>query len=306
MLEPLPPLSEGSLLALSPLLMSLAVGASMRSLVSSELANRLGLIRPYRPTFLKTAPPGHNNRPSSPLGSGQETPMLRDTILALADVFVTDLISALRNATLEDIVSLRAGGPSSQVAAALAPAKRGPGRPKGSGASGGAAPSSGGRLARRSESDISGAAMSIVEHVQKHPGSRSETIRAALGIEKNEWAKPLAYALEHLGLKKQGNKRATEYSVGGAPGKATKTGESKQKAAKAKAAPKKAKKANSHVRAAMAATKAAPKKTAKPRRTKAAARRALDKVIQNGAKNGAAHDPVPVAAESGDLDEATA
>jgi hypothetical protein len=248
--------------------------------------------------------------------------MLRDTISALADVFVTDLISALRNATLEDIVSLRAGGPSSQVAAALAPAKRGPGRPKGSGTSSGAAPSSGGRLARRSESDIYGAAMSIVEHVQKHPGSRSETIRAALGIEKNEWAKPLAYALEHLGLKKQGNKRATEYSVGGAPGKATKTGESKPKAAKAKAP----KKANSHVRAAMAATKpkktakakaapkkasakpkakAAPKKTAKPRRTKAAARRALDKAIQNGAKNGAAHDPVPVAAESGDLDEAT-
>lgn len=245
--------------------------------------------------------------------------MLRDTISALAEVFVTDVCNAIRNATLEDLVGLRSSYPSAQVAEALAPAKRGPGRPKGSGTSSGAAKPSGGRLARRSESDISGAAMTIIEFVKEHPGSRSETIRAGLGIEKNEWAKPLAYALEHLGLKKQGNKRATEYSLGGAPGKATKTAEPKpvkaksvaKKAtkAKAKAAPKKAapkakaasKKPVAKAKAKAASkAKAAPKKASKSRKTKAAALKHLDGVL----KNGAAHDPVPVAAESGDLDEA--
>jgi hypothetical protein len=55
-------------------------------------------------------------------------------------------------------------------------------------------------------------AESIVAHVQKHPrGVRAEQIRAALGIPKNAWMKPLSLALGSKKLKKTGKKRSTTY-----------------------------------------------------------------------------------------------
>ena len=134
---------------------------------------------------------------------------LRASIESLASQFATGVLSAIRGASLEEI--LAEGGP----------AMRGPGRPPRSPRSPGAvaspeavrAPRSGkkGRI-RRSTKDIARVAESIISLVGKHAkGIRGEQIRKELGIAKNHWMKPLGMALSSKKLRKTGQKRATLY-----------------------------------------------------------------------------------------------
>jgi hypothetical protein len=126
---------------------------------------------------------------------------LRDSIQDLAQNFASLVVTAIRNASIQDILAESSG---EKLKPGRPLGKRGPGRPKGS--------TSSKRLPRRSAKDIAGVADGIVSLVKKHKGGlRAEQIRAELGIAKKEWARPLELALASKKLTKKGEKRATTY-----------------------------------------------------------------------------------------------
>jgi hypothetical protein len=130
-------------------------------------------------------------------------PDLRSSIQNLAQTFAAGVLEAIRNSSLEDILSEASG------------AKRGPGRPPGSRGRGRPPSSSSKRLPRRSAKDLASVTESIVSLVKKHPkGLRAEQIRAELGIAKKEWMRPLGLALDSKKLTKKGEKRSTTYFAG--------------------------------------------------------------------------------------------
>jgi hypothetical protein len=125
-------------------------------------------------------------------------PTLKASIEALAHEFATGVLVAVRGASLEEILN------------GAAPARRGPGRPRGSVST--APRARGGKRVRRSANDIAATADGIVAFVAKHPkGIRGEQIRKELGIAKNQWLKPLGLALGSRKLRKTGEKRSTTY-----------------------------------------------------------------------------------------------
>ena len=136
---------------------------------------------------------------------------LRSTIESLAAQFASNLIGALRGASIEELYDVTRGAGGGGV-------RRGPGRPPKS-ASATSAPArrgKGGRI-RRSASDISKMVDSIADLLTKHPkGLRAEQIRNELGCNPKELPRPLADALASGRVTKTGQKRATTYFAGGA------------------------------------------------------------------------------------------
>ena len=138
-------------------------------------------------------------------------PTLKSTIASLADSFAAGVLAAIRSASLEEILS----GQSA------APARRGPGRPRsaanGRGATVVEAPKpakrgKGGRLARRSPSDIEHVIGLIVGKLGEHKeGLRSEQLQQALKLDKKEITGPLSQALAAKKITKKGQKRLTTY-----------------------------------------------------------------------------------------------
>lgn len=137
---------------------------------------------------------------------------LRATIEDLSSRFAANLIEALRGASIDEILSLSSGGgarrpgrPARAEAPAAAPATRRRGR--------------GGRLPRRSPSDIAGMVDAIADLLAKHPnGLRAEQIRAQLDVEAKELPRPLSDGVKAGRLTKQGQKRATTYFAGSGGG----------------------------------------------------------------------------------------
>jgi hypothetical protein len=126
---------------------------------------------------------------------------LRSSIQSLAETFAAGVLQAIRSASLADIL---AEGAAAKRGPGRPSSKRGPGRPPAAAASK--------RLARRSATDIAAVTDSIVALVKMHDkGLRAEQIRAELGIDKKEWARPLEAALASRKLRKKGEKRATTY-----------------------------------------------------------------------------------------------
>ena len=219
---------------------------------------------------------------------------LQEKIAAASAEFAASVMLAIRECSLEELIGDRYGKPTTLTAAPAANGgdkpRRGPGRPPG------AAKAKSGRLARRSEEDIVEMAGKIVAYVkQAGVPMRAEAVRAALAIDKREWMKPLQYALDKLGLKKQGNKRATEYTVGAvkAGTKAAPKGAKPAKKGKAKAAPKKAKAASKKAKAAPKKSKPAKAKAksngaAKPKAPKKSKKKALAALDKHIESNGAA------------------
>jgi len=151
---------------------------------------------------------------------------LRSTIEALASQFASNLLGALRGASIDEIYSVASGGGS------VGGARRG--RPPRSAGAVPAAPAvrrgKGGRLGRRSAGDIAGMVDSIVDLLQKNTsGLRAEQIRDALGCQAKELPRPLADALASGRVTKQGQKRATTYFAGSGGGKRRGPGRAKKK-----------------------------------------------------------------------------
>lgn len=128
---------------------------------------------------------------------------LRRAIAALAEEFASQVLAALRGASIGDVASLSGGG-----------AARGPGRPpKTSGA---------GRRGRRrrTSADLEALGNRIVDLVKRNPkGLRAEAIRDALGVARKELPRAIAQLMANGALKKQGQRRATTYFAGEGGGK---------------------------------------------------------------------------------------
>jgi hypothetical protein len=152
---------------------------------------------------------------------------LRSTIEALASQFASNLLGALRGASIDEIYSVAARG------GAAAPARRGR-PPRAAGAAATPAPvarrGKNGRLGRRSQGDIAKMVESIVDLLQKNgSGLRAEQIRSALGCDAKELPRPLADALSSGRVTKTGQKRATTYFASGSGGAKRRAGRGRKK-----------------------------------------------------------------------------
>jgi hypothetical protein len=134
---------------------------------------------------------------------------LKNRISALAEEFSAGVIAAIRAASLEEILSESGGGsrraaaPSAAPSNGAAPAKRGPGRPRGK---------KSGRLARRSPEQIAQVVESVVGALKKNKnGMRSEQLQKLLKLDKKEISGPLNEALAGKKITKKGQRRATTY-----------------------------------------------------------------------------------------------
>lgn len=121
---------------------------------------------------------------------------LQSTIESLASDFATNVLAALRTASLADIEGITSGGGRGGVA--RKPAAK-----------------VGGRLQRRSAGDLA----SMVEQIaivlaKETAGLRAEQIRSALGVEAKELPRPLKEGLASGRFAKSGQKRATVYTLG--------------------------------------------------------------------------------------------
>lgn len=140
---------------------------------------------------------------------------LRSTLTDLAQTFAANVLEAIRQMSLDEILAETQGGgavgggrggPRARVALEVGAAGR-TGRKKAVG---------GGRLSRRSADDIAAIVDDIVGLLEKHSeGLRAEQIRAQLGLEAKELPRPLADALAAKRISKKGQKRATTYFAGG-------------------------------------------------------------------------------------------
>jgi hypothetical protein len=130
---------------------------------------------------------------------------LRTTLSHLATDFATQVLHAIRGASLEDILS-ETGGQNARSAGrrvvSAQPASQGRrGRAR-----------KGGRLGRRSADDIAGVVDKIVGLLQKHQtGLRAAQIRERLSLLPKELPRPIAEALAKKRIVKEGQKRATTY-----------------------------------------------------------------------------------------------
>jgi uncharacterized protein YejL (UPF0352 family) len=132
-------------------------------------------------------------------------PTLRSQIDALAAHFADQVVSAIRGASLQELIGAHSAGPAARRrggGAQPAPASTPKAAPKGKP----------GRLKRRSDEDIAAALAKVVGLVKKHAaGLRAEEIRANLGLEAKELPRVLKEGLSSKVLTKKGQKRATAY-----------------------------------------------------------------------------------------------
>jgi hypothetical protein len=145
------------------------------------------------------------------------TNALRTQIHQFAAQFAAAVLTAVRGASLEDILAETTAGAPSRSAAPTK-GKRGRGRPKGSKnrspaakhavASAKAAPR---KVGRPAKTNTAGIVESIVAYVRQHPATSGEAARKSLGIDRNKWSPSVAKAIESKKLRKQGERRSTKY-----------------------------------------------------------------------------------------------
>jgi hypothetical protein len=130
---------------------------------------------------------------------------LHSQLRSLADSFVTEVLDAIRSASLDELLS-DTGRSSASPSPRRVPVAR-PAAPKAVRRS-----SSGGRLPRRSPDDIAAALEQVVSTVKAHKdGLRAEEIRSALGMQAKEMPRILKEGLMKRRLRSKGQKRATTY-----------------------------------------------------------------------------------------------
>lgn len=146
-------------------------------------------------------------------------------IQARVESFAAELTSLIRRAAMESVQEALSG-------AMGAPARRGPGRPRGSksakaakapaatrrkrGAKKAKTAKKAGRRAkggRRSEEQIAALGKSIVEFVSANPGKRLEQIGEGMKVPTADLKRPIANLLAAKALRTTGRKRGTMYFV---------------------------------------------------------------------------------------------
>lgn len=137
-------------------------------------------------------------------------------IQTLIDQFISELSTLVRRNTLEDVLASLQGGMNG------AAPRRGPGRPKGSGAQRGrpfgtknksqAGP--GGRV-RRSSGDLEEMKGSLLTHVKANPGMRGDQIASALGSDVKTIRGPMKALIAGKQVRTEGQRRGMTYHAGG-------------------------------------------------------------------------------------------
>jgi hypothetical protein len=134
---------------------------------------------------------------------------LKTRIQSLAEEFATNIIRALRTASIDELTGVTSGGGAARGPRAFS-------APSAAAAATAGAPRKRGRLGRRSTADIGKVMERIVSLLQAHPeGLRAEQIRSELNCSPKELPRPLADALSSGQVSKTGQKRATTYFAGG-------------------------------------------------------------------------------------------
>lgn len=150
-------------------------------------------------------------------------PQIEIEIQTRINAFVTELDQLVRQSTLEALRGVLTNGAAPARRGRPAGAKRGPGRPKGSG--------------RRSSANVEEAGAKVLEHVKANDGQGISAIAGATGLALPVAKKAAASLIQSGQLKKSGQKRGTVYHVGsGKPApaaKAKKAGKRRGKKAKA-------------------------------------------------------------------------
>ena len=142
------------------------------------------------------------------------------------DSFLHELSALVTKTALDSVYAALGDG--------VAPARRGPGRPRG--ATKAAARADGKRTPEQVQAD----AERIASYVRQHPGQRLEQIAAGLGAASQDLKLPVIKLLASKTLRKTGQKRGTQYFAGG--GGATKTKAAPKAKAKTKARAKRGRK----------------------------------------------------------------
>jgi hypothetical protein len=136
---------------------------------------------------------------------------LQSNIQRLASTFASAVVSAIRTANLDEIVSLSGGSPVQTRRAAVVATSPSPTAPN---AVRNAAKGGSGRLRRRSKADIDKALGKVVALLKASKrGLRAEEIRGQLKMQSKEMPRILKEGLAKKALKSKGQKRSTTYSI---------------------------------------------------------------------------------------------
>jgi hypothetical protein len=138
-------------------------------------------------------------------------PTLDTEIRSKIDAFVEELTAHVKKAALDSVHAALGNG--------VAPARRGPGRPRMNVNVG--RPAKATMPGKRTPEEVAAAAERITSYVRQHPGQRLEQIAAGLGTASHDLKLPVIKLLASKTLRKTGEKRGTQYFAGGG-GAATK------------------------------------------------------------------------------------
>jgi hypothetical protein len=123
------------------------------------------------------------------------------------DSFLDELSALVKKNALEAVHAALGNG--------VAPKRRGPGRPRGTTKAARPAARADGK---RTPEQVQADAERIASYVRANPGSRLEQIAAGLGTGSQELKLPVIKLLAAKTLRKTGQKRGTQYFVGGGGG----------------------------------------------------------------------------------------
>jgi hypothetical protein len=132
--------------------------------------------------------------------------MTNAEIESLVSEFTSKLTILVRRSALEQVLQ-SLGGDS--------PAKRGPGRPRGTTA-GAAKPSGVAKIkkgGRRSGADLEGFSDQLLSHVKANPGQRGEQIAKALGTDVHTMRLPMKKLIAAKKIKTAGARRGMTYTA---------------------------------------------------------------------------------------------
>jgi hypothetical protein len=149
------------------------------------------------------------------------TSALDQEIRSRIDAFLGDISSLVRQSALEAVREALGG-----EGGVAAPARRGPGRPRGSGlhgAQGGNGRRKAGRRAsggggRRSSEDMGAMTEQLLAHIRENPRQGAEQLGAALGYSAKEMRLPLQKMIADGAIRTEGQRRGTKYFAGGRGG----------------------------------------------------------------------------------------